>query len=248
VHPTTPARNEPPEAGLTEALADRATTQPPSNPDALAGPAAARDSADAVIALGRLALRFGRVNRITYHDDGVTPESDTDHTVMLGLIACAFAAAHLPQLDLGLIAQYALVHDLVEVYAGDTPTLHPLSAQAKAAKLQREHDAWTRLHTEFDRTLPWVPDLIAGYEARTTPGGPLCQRARQAPPQDHPHRQRPGNHPRTGPHPPDPGRPLRPATRRATRLRRGLPGSVRAARRTRQPGARARRSRHRRAG
>jgi hypothetical protein len=32
-----------------------------------------RDTADAVIALGRLALRFGRVDRITYHDDAVTP-------------------------------------------------------------------------------------------------------------------------------------------------------------------------------
>jgi 5'-deoxynucleotidase YfbR-like HD superfamily hydrolase len=128
-----------------------------------------RDTADAVIALGRLALRFGRVNRITYHDDATTPESDTDHTVMLGLIACAFAAAHLPDLDLGLIAQYALVHDLVEVHAGDTPTLRALTPAAKAAKKRREHAAWRRLGAEFRHTLPWVPDLIARYESRATP-------------------------------------------------------------------------------
>lgn len=65
--------------------------------------------AAAVVELGRLALQFGRVNRITYHPDGHRPETDTDHTVMLGLIACAFAASHMPDLDRGVIAAYALV-------------------------------------------------------------------------------------------------------------------------------------------
>ena len=63
---------------------------------------------DAIVALGDLALRFSRINRITYHQDGMIPESDTDHTVMLGLICCAFAQKHLPALDLGLIAQFCL--------------------------------------------------------------------------------------------------------------------------------------------
>jgi len=124
--------------------------------------------ADAVIALGQLALRFGRVNRITFHEDGVTPESDTDHTVMLGLVACAFAAKWLPHLDVGLIAQYATVHDLVEVYAGDTATLRPLSADAKAAKEAREQAAFTRIRQEFGRVFPWLPTRIAEYEKRAT--------------------------------------------------------------------------------
>ena len=41
------------------------------------------------IRLADLILRFGRVNRATYHPDGERPESDTDHTVMLGILACA---------------------------------------------------------------------------------------------------------------------------------------------------------------
>jgi len=86
-----------------------------------------------VVRLGQLALAFGRVNRITRHEDGTTPESDTDHTVMLGLIACALAERWYPHLDRGLVAQYALVHDLVEVYAGDTPTLAIDAAGAAAA-------------------------------------------------------------------------------------------------------------------
>lgn len=126
-------------------------------------------TADALVSLGDLALNFGRVDRITYHPDGLTPESDTDHTVMLGLIACALADQHFPSLNVGLIAQYALVHDLVEVYAGDTPTLRMPSADAKAEKQQREHDAYLRIKKEFVKTLPWLPILIGGYEARATP-------------------------------------------------------------------------------
>lgn len=127
---------------------------------------------NAVIRLGQLALRFGQVDRITYHPDGVTPESDTDHTVMLGLIACGLApyvSRDLEvELDVGLIAQYALVHDLVEVYAGDTPTLR-IDADGRADKAAREAEAEARIAAEFTATLPWVPRLIAEYEARTTP-------------------------------------------------------------------------------
>jgi putative hydrolase of HD superfamily len=126
-------------------------------------------SADAVVQLGRMALAFGRVDRITYHEDGVTAESDTDHTVMLGLVACAFAAKHFPCLDLGLVAQFALVHDLVEVYAGDTPTLHQLTERQRVGKADREHRAWQRIDVELRDLLPWVPDMIARYEARDTP-------------------------------------------------------------------------------
>lgn len=118
--------------------------------------------ADAVVNLGRLSLAFGRVDRITYHPDGSTPESDTDHTVMLGLVACALA--HGTGLDVGLVAQFALVHDLVEVYAGDTPTLRALAADAKADKRAREHAALLRIKEEFGGTLWWLPETLINYE------------------------------------------------------------------------------------
>jgi putative hydrolase of HD superfamily len=123
----------------------------------------------AVVDLGLVALRFARVDRITLHDDGVTPESDTDHTVMLGLIGCAFAARHLPQLDVGLVAQFALVHDLVEVYAGDTPTMHELTPEQKQAKADREGNAEHMLAAQFGVVLPWVATTIRAYEERVRP-------------------------------------------------------------------------------
>jgi putative hydrolases of HD superfamily len=124
--------------------------------------------ADKLVDLGRLSLLFGRVNRITFHEDGVTPESDTDHTVMLGLAACALAQ-EVGGLDVGAVAQYALVHDLVEAYAGDMPTLRALSTDQKAEKKAREHAAFERIMREFGLDLPWIDRTIAGYERQVQP-------------------------------------------------------------------------------
>jgi putative hydrolases of HD superfamily len=128
-----------------------------------------RELADAVTDLGRLALAFGRIDRTAvYHPDGHTPESDTDHTVMLGWVACSLAARYFPGLDVGLVAQFALVHDAPEVYAGDTPTLR-IDAAGRAAKADREAAAVTQLNREFSGRLPWLPTLLAVYEEQEMP-------------------------------------------------------------------------------
>lgn len=124
--------------------------------------------ANSIVQLGDLALRFGQVDRITYHRDRRTPESDTDHTVMLGLICCAFAHRYLPNLDLGLIAQYCLVHDLPEVYAGDTQTLR-ITDEERERKQQREKIARGRIRMRFGVSLPWVSRTIDEYEELSTP-------------------------------------------------------------------------------
>jgi 5'-deoxynucleotidase YfbR-like HD superfamily hydrolase len=118
---------------------------------------------DAVLYLAELAMRFGRIDRaVVSHPDG-TPESDSDHTVMLGWLACSLAAQWYPQLDLGLVAQFALVHDAPEVYAGDTPTLR-IDDAGLTEKHEREQRALDRLTTEFAGALPWFPNAIASYE------------------------------------------------------------------------------------
>ncbi|HYQ66157.1 HD domain-containing protein [Actinophytocola sp.] len=125
--------------------------------------------ADSLVDLARLALAFGRVDRTAvYHPDQTTPESDTDHTVMLGWAACALAATWFPQLDVGLVAQFALVHDAPEVYAGDTPTLRITDAE-RAAKARREAAAVDRLAAEFTHQLPWFPNTLRVYEQQQLP-------------------------------------------------------------------------------
>ena len=59
---------------------------------------------------------------LTLHEDGVRPESDADHTVNLGFVACMIASRML-WLSTGRVAELVLVHDLLEVIAGDTPTM-----------------------------------------------------------------------------------------------------------------------------
>jgi putative hydrolases of HD superfamily len=123
---------------------------------------------DKVIDLGQVALQFGRTPRATFHEDGVRVETVTDHTVALGLLACSIAARFYPDLDLGLVAQFALAHDLVEVFAKDTSTLRLLTAEQKADKKARERDGFERLVAMFGLDLPWVHLTIARYESQQT--------------------------------------------------------------------------------
>src|SRR5665213_258109 len=102
--------------------------------------------ADDTLALGKLILSFAETYRNTRLLNGDVFESDTDHTVMLGVIACAIAHEYEPSLDVGKIAQFALVHALVAVYAGDTDTfgMHK-DENKKLDKERREAAAFERL-------------------------------------------------------------------------------------------------------
>lgn len=130
---------------------------------------ASKETVDASLSLARLCLRFGRTMRATYHEDGERLESDTDHTVMLGIMATAFAAEFAPRLDRGKIAQFALIHDLAEVYAGDTPTYGIMSAEAIAEKDAREKAGTERIRKEYDAIFPWIGESMEEYERLDTP-------------------------------------------------------------------------------
>lgn len=127
-------------------------------------------TADAVTDLARLALAFGRIERTAcWHPDGLKREDDADHTVMLGWIAPALADLWYPDaLDAGLVAQFALIHDMTEVYAGDTPTLR-ISAEGREAKAGRERAAERRIRKEFLGRLSWVARILRRYEEQVEP-------------------------------------------------------------------------------
>lgn len=119
---------------------------------------------DKTLELAALLLAFGRTLRATHHEDGERRETDSDHTVMLGVMACAYADVFAPKLDKGRIAQYALVHDLVEVYAGDTVTFGKVDGSGDKDKEEREAAALARIRDEFDMVYPWVGATIEEYE------------------------------------------------------------------------------------
>ena len=124
-----------------------------------------REVIDACHNLARLIFAFGRVERATHHEDGVRKETDADHTVMLGIMACAYAKEFAPHLDIGKIAQFALVHDLVEAYAGDVNTYGLTSTDAQTEKEEGEAAALARIKQEFDSVFPWIAKTIEEYES-----------------------------------------------------------------------------------
>lgn len=117
--------------------------------------------------MAELALRFATVNRATRLMNGA-PESDTDHTVMLCWLAPALAARCTDSLDVGLVCQFASVHDAPEVLCGDTPTLK-ISPEELAAKADREATAAEMLARMFGSSLPWLPEMVLRYERRDEP-------------------------------------------------------------------------------
>lgn len=119
--------------------------------------------AQGLVDIGKFVFAFAKVKRVTYHEDGVTLESDTDHTVMLSVCACALAERLYRDLDLGKVAQFAIIHDLVEAYAGDTDSFG-ISEEGKAAKEKRELISLERIHKEFDHIFPWIGTTIDEYE------------------------------------------------------------------------------------
>lgn len=91
------------------------------------------------------------------------PDNDAEHSWSLAFMALTVAAEIDPDLDLGKIAIYAIVHDVVEVYSGDTSVW--AEEERLTTKQQREADAIIRLQKE----LPQFPNLhkfIAHYESR----------------------------------------------------------------------------------
>ena len=123
--------------------------------------------ADAVSGLAGLALDFAATDRThVYLKDRRTPESDTDHTVMLAWVAGSLAALlYADEMDPFLVTTHAVWHDAVEVFAGDTPTLRITDA-GRAAKAGREAAAEREWARRFSRSLPWAAWRVAAYEAQ----------------------------------------------------------------------------------
>lgn len=90
-------------------------------------------------------------------------ENDAEHSFLVATVGCAIAQQLDTNLDLGKISQYALVHDLVEVYAGDTTIWAP--QEEHDTKAEREEAALHTIEQTFNRHFPWVDQMIKQYEA-----------------------------------------------------------------------------------
>lgn len=92
-------------------------------------------------------------------------ENDAEHSWSVAFLACALAPQIDPTLDLGKLAQYAIAHDIVEVYANDTSTF--ASEEELASKDEREEAALQHIKKEFGH-FPWIVQTVQAYERRDT--------------------------------------------------------------------------------
>jgi 5'-deoxynucleotidase YfbR-like HD superfamily hydrolase len=92
-------------------------------------------------------------------------ESDAKHSWSLAFVACSLAPQIDPELNVGLVAQFALVHDLPELYAGDVSVFD--HADKLASKHKNETAAIKRISQEYEH-LPWISETLEAYERRNT--------------------------------------------------------------------------------
>jgi putative hydrolase of HD superfamily len=123
---------------------------------------------DAVLKFCRLLMQFQAVERFGAEAPKGFRENDAEHSYSLSMMAWYLITTRKLELNLDLSMRYALSHDLVEVYAGDTHAFG--SSPQKASKKLREDLALTMLRQEYAE-FSELPDLIHNYEQRNDPEG-----------------------------------------------------------------------------
>lgn len=129
----------------------------------------AREQANRLIDLQKMLLQFLEIERLIYLPDGTRTdrrETDTEHSFHLAMLAW-YLSTHYPHLDQSKVVQYALAHDLVEIYAGDVMAIGRTVEQQRI-KEQREKEALARLENEWP-DFPSLIETIKEYEDGQTP-------------------------------------------------------------------------------
>lgn len=107
---------------------------------------------------------FNKVERDIPQFFGFKKENDSEHSYQLAMISWYLATTEGKNLDIEKILKYSLVHDLPEIYAGDTP-LYTSDNDYLNSKKDKEINSIEKIKKEF----PCFPDLhkwIEKYERR----------------------------------------------------------------------------------
>jgi putative hydrolase of HD superfamily len=109
------------------------------------------------------ANKMTAIDRAYQLKDTGRKENDAEHSYQLALVSWYLITKHKLPLNVGLCMSYSLVHDLVEIHAGDT---FFYSDDSRAAdKKTREAAALAEISKEFP-DLPELTTLIHDYETR----------------------------------------------------------------------------------
>lgn len=121
-------------------------------------------ASDIALQLGKVAMDFAQVERIPRYHSGER-ENDVEHSYMLGLVSCELVHTLELELNVGLVSQFCLVHDLIELKTGDVNTFN-LSAEQLQQKQFVEKQA---LHQLVEELPPYMARLVERYEQQVEP-------------------------------------------------------------------------------
>ncbi|HEY4527962.1 MAG TPA: HD domain-containing protein [Candidatus Paceibacterota bacterium] len=110
--------------------------------------------------------RYRAVKREIFANSEDRLENDVEHSYQLTMLAWYIVEAERLSLDKNLLLKYALVHDLVEAYAGDTFAF--ADENKRQEKVEQEKKALGRLRREFAE-FKELTELIGEYEERKNP-------------------------------------------------------------------------------
>lgn len=100
------------------------------------------------IAFMDLLHAFQRVERVVHVPQKERMENDVEHSYLLAMLGWYLVETLDLPLKRSLVIEYALAHDLVEVYAGDT-YIFTKDEEAKRTKRERERAAQLRIQKEL---------------------------------------------------------------------------------------------------
>lgn len=123
-----------------------------------------------ILDISQITIDFADIERAPRYYEHKA-ENNAEHSFMLGLAAMEIGTRYYPGLSTGLMAQFALVHDLVELETGDVHTF-----QATTEDLQTKERAEHKALEKLAQTLPThIADMLVCYEEQKLPEARLVR-------------------------------------------------------------------------
>lgn len=120
-----------------------------------------------LLGFAKILNELQKVERVIRVPGGERWENDVEHSYSLAMLAWYIVESRHLALDKEKVFSYALAHDLVEVYAGDT-YLYSEDKEFLASKPERERLAAERLAAEFP-DVPVIHAAVRGYVTKEDP-------------------------------------------------------------------------------
>ncbi|MEZ4180153.1 MAG: HD domain-containing protein [Candidatus Doudnabacteria bacterium] len=117
-----------------------------------------------ILKFAKLLNDFQATERVIYVKDQERMENDVEHSYQLAMVAWYVVSTYKLDLDLDKVIKYALMHDMVEVYAGDVDAFDP-DPKVHEQKAEKEHQALLKLEKEFSE-FPEMTNVIEDYEKK----------------------------------------------------------------------------------